>query len=382
MADETGKDMNQKPHDDTLQDLSTAANRAVNEGRFDAARDLCARIFARDPGNLSGLWLYTYATRYAPDDPVLARIERYTQQPGLSDPLRSQLFFMIGKAYDDMGRVERAFDAIVEANAIKGVGVDDDALDKLTDQLVAAVEAAPRIALERTRPRMIFVLGMPRSGTSLTAQMLGAHPEITNMGERVALGPALAKAGATGNPHLAFLDGLSATRLQAARAQYLDALPKAGIIIDKMPENYWFAWAIPMLFPDAIILHLTRDRLATCWSCFRNDFRAGHQYSYKWTSTTRQYDRHLRLCDLGRGRAGRGWVPLRLDELTARPRDTLAPVLDLLGLDWTDAVARPEQAGGSMPTLSKWQVRQGIDPKISDRWRAYLPLIMARLEGG
>lgn len=355
------------------------AEAALNAGRFEDMHAALARVFALDPGSLSGLWIYTYGTRFTPDDPVLARIERFAGQKGLADPLRAQLLFMLGKAHDDLGRHEAAFDAVIRANRLKGARFDGAGMARLTARLVGAVRAAPDIRLPpQDGPRMIFVIGMPRSGTSLIAQMLAAHPAIANLGERTALGPALEEPVAGQNPHLAFLARLDRPRLEAARAAYLARVPARGVFVDKMPENYLFAWAIPMLFPEAQIVHMRRDKTATCWSCFKNDFREGHRYSYDWQTLSDHYDRHLTLCDLGRERAGPAWHEVWLDRLTTAPEATLTPLLAALGLGWDPACAAPERAGGDMPTLSKWQVRQGIDPAMARGWRAYAPLITAR----
>ncbi|MBV7408638.1 sulfotransferase [Maritimibacter sp. DP1N21-5] len=365
----------------TLTDLKlllARAEAALNEGRFAACRADLEAVFAVDPGSLAGLWLYTHATPYRPDDPVFARLQGFAAQTALAPALRSQLYFMLAKAHGDMGQVQASFDAVITANRLRGATFDDAGTQRLTDAFIARVRATPPLALSPAGSRLIFVLGMPRSGTSLTAQMLGAHPAITNMGERTALGAALALEAPGQQPHLAFLDGLTEERLEQARAAYLANLPTDTIALDKMPENYIFAWAIPMLFPKAQILHLTRDRLATTWSCFKNDFREGHAYSYDWQTLQNHYDRHLALAELGRSRAGDNWHSVRLEDLTRDPRAVLTPVLDRLGLDWDPAIAAPERATGTMPTLSKWQVRQGIDPAIAGGWRDYEPLIRAR----
>ncbi|MEC7765217.1 MAG: sulfotransferase [Pseudomonadota bacterium] len=359
------------------QDLVTA-EAALNAGRFDDMHDALDRVFARDPGSLAGLWTYTYGTPFTPGDKVLARIESFAKQKALAAPLRAQLLFMLGKAYDDLGQHARAFNAVVAANRLKGARFDNAAMEALTTRTLAAVKAAPDLRLAPAGPRMVFVLGMPRSGTSLISQMLAGHPAITNLGERVALGPALSRKVEGQNPMLAFLDGLDEARLEQARAAYLQGVPEAGVFVDKMPENYYFAWAIPMLFPDAQIIHMRRDKRATCWSCFKNDFRQGHSYSYDWAHLSAQYDRHLTFCAVGAARAGAAWHEVALDTLTTAPRDTLNPILTALGLDWTEACAAPEKTGGDMPTLSKWQVRQGIDPAMARGWRAYAPFIEAR----
>lgn len=360
-----------------LRDLLGTAETALNAGRFDDMRAALDRVFAVDPGNLAGLWFYTYGTKFTTDDPVLARIRTAARTPALADPIRAQVLFMLGKALDDLGQPEAAFRAVVTANRLKPAAFDNAAMARLTARLIEAVNTAPEIALDRDHPPLIFVLGMPRSGTSLAAQMLAAHPEVTNLGERTALGRALEAPAEGRNPHLAFLDGLTRDRLARARAAYLDGLPGSGVFVDKMPENYLFAWAIPMLFPRAQIIHMRREKRATCWSCYKNDFREGHRYSYDWQTLSDHYDRHLALAKLGRARAGDCWHELWLDAMTRAPEETLSPVLSRLGLDWHPDMAHPERTGGDMPTLSKWQVRQGVNPAIATGWRAYDALITA-----
>lgn len=349
---------------------------ALNRGDFARVRALCDEIFAIAPGSVNGFWLHVMSGRVAPGDPVFARIEVAAARDGLADGVASQLQFMLGKGRDDMGDHAGAFAAFVAANRLKGARFDPVATRRLAEAVAGAL-SRPWPALPAAPPRLVFVLGMPRSGTSLAAQMLGRHPDIENLGEQTALGAAV-EAARGARPLPDFLRGLDAAGLDGLRAAYLAGVGAAGrrgtVLVDKMPENYWFAGLIPALFPDAPILHMRRPRLATCWSCFRNDFRAGHAYAYDFAHVLAQYDTHLRLTGAARPAAGARWHEIELETLARAPRATLAPVLDQLGLPWNDACLAP-QAGGTMATLSKWQVRQGIDPALPDGWRAYLPFI-------
>ncbi len=349
---------------------------ALNAGDFARVRAIAGEIFALAPGSRNGLWLYVMSGRIAHGDAIFARIEAAAAQPDLPDAAASQLRFMLGKGYDDMARPGDAFAQFVEANRLKQARYDPAATRRLAGALIARWAALPEIALAPTGPRLVFVLGMPRSGTSLAAQMLGRHPEIANLGEQTALGAALSVPDPLG-----FFVGLDRTRLEGARHAYLDGigadLRSEPVLVDKMPENYWFAGLIPMLFPDAIILHMRRPRLATCWSCFRNDFREGHAYSSDFNHLLAHYDTHLALTAAARPHAGALWHEVALEALTADPRATLEPVLAQLGLDWNDACLTPE-AGGAAATLSKWQLRQGIDPTLPQGWRTYLPFITAK----
>lgn len=358
---------------------------ALNAGRFDEVREICAEVFALAPGSVNGFWLYVTSGKIAPGDVVFARIENAVGGK-MPDALASQLWFMLGKGYDDMGRLKEAFGAFVTANRLKAASLKTGGYEPAkTRQLARAmVTEWGRLAVPPrppAPPRMIFVLGMPRSGTSLMAQMLGAHPGVTNLGEQVALGSALTRPEGPGNRHLAFLRGLDEARLRAARQAYLSGIGAADhpgqVLVDKMPENYWFCGVIGMLFPDAVLVHMRRDRLASCWSAFRNDFRDGHSYSTDFNHLLAQHDTQLSLTEAARRQAGDTWHEVWLDDLTADPAAVLTPVLQAAGLGWDPACLAPER-GGEMATLSKWQVRQGIDPAMAKGWRAYLPFITAQ----
>lgn len=355
--------------------LLTEGQAALNTGDFARVRAIAAEIFTFAPGSLNGLWLHMMSGRIASGDAVFARIEQAAAQPGLADAAASQLHFMLGKGFDDMGRHADAFAAFVAANRLKHAHYDPAGTRRLAEALIAAWAAQPEIVLAPEGPRMVFVIGMPRSGTSLAAQMLGRHPDIANLGEQTALGAALSVPDPLG-----FFHGLDRTRLEGARRAYLDGIAAgargAPVLVDKMPENYWFSGLIPMLFPDALIVHLLRPRLATCWSCFRNDFREGHGYASNFGHLIVHYETHLALTAAARPHAGNRWHELALERLAALPRASLQPVLTQLGLAWDDACLAPE-AGGETATLSKWQVRQGIDLAQPQGWQAYRPFIKA-----
>jgi hypothetical protein len=278
----------------TLSELIISARLSNEKGNFDETRALCAQIFAQDTGNVAGLSSYMTATKIRPNDPVFARIEGFAKQTELPSDLLSQLHFMRGKGYGDMDKTDLAFEALIKANALKDVRFDPVALRRSAQRLIKAAKTAPTLRLPVATPRMVFIIRMPRSGTSLLAQALGAHSDVQNLGEQTALGAAMLDPVSERVSPLALLTSLTEERLIEVRDAYLSAIAPlrgaAPILIDKMPENYWLAFVIPMIFPDALIIHITRDRIATAWSCFRHDFKDGHAYSYDFAHCLAQYD--------------------------------------------------------------------------------------------
>lgn len=358
--------------------LEQAQHHAAS-GAFDNARAICLRIFAHNPGVIGALQTYMSVTRVTPRDPVLKLLRTFARGAQMAPALASQVQFMLGKGLDDIGDHTGAFAAFVRANALKPIQFNAAAQARLATATMQAVAQASPLQLDPVAPRMVFIVGMPRSGSSVLAQLLGMHPDICSVGEMTALGRALQAI----DPNLPrFIQSMTRHRLLALRAAYLAEVVPAGrgapVIVDKMPENYWLGWLIPMLFPDAIVLETQRPPLATCWSCFRNDFGQGHGYSTDFPTLWAHYHRYKAMAEAWSVRAGAQWQIIALDDLAKAPRTTIQPCLTALGLTWVDAMARPQDADSDLRTLSKWQARQALAPEIAAAWTQYQPLILER----
>jgi|GEM_PF-461991 len=358
---------------------------ATQSGDFTTARDCALQVFEMDAGNLAALHIYFDSTKVALGDKVLDRLEKFCENETLPNTIRSQLHFMYGKALGDQKRYELAFNAFVTANTLSGKSSNPNATSALATALVKSAKQADLPSLEPTPPQMIFILGMPRSGTSIMAQSLDCHSQIQSLGENTGLGLALQKAGWTGlglDGLQPFMDSLNAAKLTQIRSDYLATFDQSNsapetVFVDKMPENYWFAWIIPFLFPNAQIIHMKRPPLANCWSCYRHDFADGHHYSYDFKTMLAQYAIYSKMTDQWRQMTPQNWSEVTLEGFVTDPKETLAPVLDALGLPWQEACLRPDKNAAKVTTLSKWQVRQGLDAKISDAWKNYQPYIKA-----
>tara|TARA_R110002124_G_scaffold83738_6_gene218944 strand:- start:285 stop:1424 length:1140 start_codon:yes stop_codon:yes gene_type:complete len=356
---------------------------ATQTGDFDTAQNLAKQILHDDPGNLSALHIYFDSTKINDGDPIFSNLQNFCKNDALADDIRSQLFFMLGKGFADHTQYADAFDAFVTANKLAKKHSNPNAVAALSKALVTQVSTLKIPALEPRQPRMIFILGMPRSGTSIMAQSLSNHSDIVSLGENTGLGGALQSVGWTDlslEALPAFFHGLTAETLLEIRAHYIASItvpfdPHATVLVDKMPENYWFAWVIPLLFPNAQIVHMTRPPLANCWSCFRHDFKDGHHYSYDFKTMMAHYAIYAEMVTHWRARTKDGWFEMPLDEFVSDPRASLEPIINGVDLAWQDACLSPEKNETAVSTLSKWQVRQGLDRKISREWENYLPFI-------
>lgn len=372
-----------------IQDAVKRGHAATKVGDFDLARSLAMEVFEHDPGNLAALHMYVSSTKMHSDDAVLARLAKFSQNDSLPSKIRSQIFFMYGKGLADAKNYKAAFDAFKTANQLTGKKSNPNATNALAKSLVAKVKASNIDVLDATLPKLVFILGMPRSGTSIMAQTLDCHSAVQSLGENVGLGGALKKAGWTSlsmDGFDQFLNNLNMETLAKIRADYLKTIDPKGpdpdlVYVDKMPENYWFAWIIPHIFPDAVIIHMKRPPLANCWSCFRHDFADGHHYSYNFNTMLAQYAIYAEMTEHWKSRVGTNWFDVELDSFVPNAKSVLNPILQTMNLPWQDTLLEPEKNTNAVSTLSKWQVRQGLNTTISDAWKNYLPFIQAEFLG-
>lgn len=370
----------------TVSKLVKSAFLATQTGDFETARALSLQVLSTDTGNLAALHIYFDSTKIKSGDPIFANLVQFCENTTLPAKIRSELFFMLGKGFADQHATTDAFNAFVQANKLAGKRGDPNGTSALSKSLIRHVNVLQTRPLAPSTTRMIFILGMPRSGTSIMAQSLACHTNVLSLGENTGLGGAMGAAGWTdlSLDHLpAFFAQITPAVLADIRDRYLASVnvpydPAQTVLVDKMPENYWFAWIIPLIFPNAQIVHMKRQPLANCWSCFRHDFKDGHHYAYDFKTMMAQYAIYAETVAKWRELSPNNWHETPLDTFVSDPRAVIEPVLKNLDLGWQDACLSPENNKSAVSTLSKWQVRQGLDRKISDGWKAYLPLIKQR----
>ncbi len=320
--------------------------------------------------------------KVTPDDPNLAALERHVAGIDTALPERAvSMLYALGKCYDDLGRHDAAFAAYAQGGALKRgkITYDADAYDAAVDRLIGACDAA---ALDRLRhhalpdARPIFVIGMPRSGTTLTESILASHPDIFGAGELPYLPrllPMMPTAASIGVDSL--IQGPPA-QIAARFVDYLtaSATPTAGFgrFTDKMPCNFQYAGLIHALLPQAKIIHVRRDPVDTCLSNFTRLFDRSQYQSYDLVELGRYYRAYQRLMD--------HWAKvlppdaihhLRYEDLVDDTETHARAMLAACGLDWTDACLRFQDQKRRVRTASVTQVREAVYQTSVQKWRKY-----------
>jgi len=219
----------------------------------------------------------------------------------------------------------------------------------------------------------IFILGMPRSGTSLVEQILSSHSQIHGAGEL----PFLAQYGESVSYGL---HDLSQENLFGVRNDYLTKLsnisPDKKFITDKMPHNFLHVGLILNIFPEAKIIHVKRDPAATCWSNFKQYFATRNLgYSYNLNDTVEYYKLYLDLMKYWNQHFGSLIYDLDYEKLTENTLVETKKVIKYLNLNWENACLEPHKNMRSVKTASQQQVRQKVYTGSSEAWRKFLPFL-------
>jgi len=403
-------------HADAQANLGTALN---DQGKLDDAIANYRRALAlnpnhaiahqklgialKDQGNLDGaLEHYRQAIAIRPDyaeahfnraqvksfrrgDPDLAALEALAGRQNLSAHNALYLNFALAKALEDSGDHLRAFEHFRKGNTVRRgqINYDEASVLELFRRISTVFDSRlfDRFKGEGNPSAVpVFVLGMPRSGSTLIEQILASHPRIHGAGELTNLETAARSVLTTGNqpdPYPESVSGLSGGALRQIARSYLDLLPPlAGgkkRITDKMPGNFLMIGLIRLILPNARIIHTVRNPIDTCVSCYSKPFVSGHlDFSY----------------DLGElGRYYRGYSELMAHWRNVLPPDAMLDVayedvvddlegqarrlIDYCGLPWDDRCLDFHHTSRPVSTASAVQVRQPLFRSSLQRWRKY-----------
>jgi tetratricopeptide (TPR) repeat protein len=360
-------------------------------GQAKEARSLVNRAIALEPANPT--FYYTLATELRltdPDDPRLAVMEGLVRSlAGASPGDLSSLHFGLGASYKDLGQDDRSMRHFITGNRLKRqmLGYDEAStlgfLARLAEvygpERFAALPPAERIG---TGP--IFVVGMPRSGTSLVEQILASHSRIFGAGELTLLEQTIVQHLPPGLSILS-LPQLSLPELRRIGGAYWAALqaraPDAARIVDKLPLNFLHCGAIALMLPDARIVHVRRDPVDTCLSCFSTHFAGGHSYTLELADLGRFYRAYQRLMEHWRRVLPAGiMIELTYEEVVADLEGRMRPVLDLCGLTWEESCLDFHRTRRTVATASQTQVRQPLYKSRTSSWRPSNELLKPLLD--
>ncbi len=366
----------------------------MHDGDEPAAERAFDAVLALEPGHARALLFKSEQNRAMPDCAWVGPLEEaYRRRAGRLVPEVIHLDFAMGKVCEELARYDEAFAAYAEGNRLHhGQHPFDEHSEQRYLDIVrtgfgadvygeAALAPPDTVSTDKVP---IFIVGMPRSGTTLMEQILAAHPEVAGAGELSLLGELLAPVPPEVPPPGA--RGAWLSRLRELGNRYLEdtwkAHPGATFLVDKMPGNHRFAGLIPLMIPQARIIHMNRAPLDVCWSCFTQLFATGHEYAYDQGTLGRQYVRYHRLMEHWRAVMPPGrLLEVHYEDVVADLERETRRVLAHLGLDWHERCARFYERRQVVRTASRTQVRRPLYASSVGRWKSFAkhlaPLIQA-----
>jgi tetratricopeptide (TPR) repeat protein len=351
-------------------------------GRLEEARRHYELIAEQNPLGLAHL----ISAQQFPDDPrAIELLTRLAERPNLAPTTRAQAQFALASLLERRGEHAAAFARLDAANALvrrQMLRYDPDAFSGLVDDLIRAfdrVETAVPVDGVAT-PTPIFVVGLPRSGTTLVEQILASHPQVAGGGELGEL-PRLARMLprlCDGAHYPKDVPTLTPAQCQALGDRYLQAIrPLAGdalYLVDKLPHNFVHIGFIRRILPQARILHLERDPRDIALSSYQQDFKlknAGMGYAFDLEHLARQINDHHRLMQHWYRVLPGQVYEVAYAALVSDPQTRIRALLDHLELPWDPAVLAHAQTERPVRTASVTQVRSGIYTHAVGRWQPY-----------
>ena len=354
-------------------------------GRLDEAEASFLRAFDIDPlASGTCLNLARYRRFDAGDDTLVARMERLLSRR-LDPVLAADLHFALAKARDDRAEFGDAAAHLNAANRLMRERLAFDAAShrRATDALVETFDAAffaRRPGTGIPDPRPIFIVGMPRSGTSLAEQILAAHPAVRGGGERSDLDRIARRIQRMTGSRARYPGSareLSPEQAATLGRQYLEQGPEPETgtrrITDKLPTNFLHLGLVALLLPQAHIVHCRRDPRDVALSVYAQQFADGHVWAYALDDIAAFLAAYERLMAHWRAVLPLAVLDLSYEELVRDPEPLCRRLLAFCGLDWDPACLAFHRQRRVVATASNWQVRQPLYRSSAGRWRRYAP---------
>lgn len=361
-------------------------------GRFKQAKYQYLAVLATEPRQVTALskLLSLKGTHIA--EQYVCAVRGLLAEPQSRDTDRVQLSIALAQYYDFRGQYDSAFEHLHAGNTIrfKNHPFNSAAHSRAVDRLIhtctsAALRSLPSHNVRSKKP--VFIVGMPRSGTTLVEQILSSHSHVAAGGELPAIINIASQITGTGTTYPEATRELDPTALARLARQYLDKLDaistSAARVTDKMPFNFMHLWLIVALLPDATIIHCRRDVRDICLSCYFTSFSQELQFASDLEALARYCLDYRRIMQHWRQVLPGRFLEVDYERLVGNTEDSVRELLAFCGLPWDPTCMQFYRTDRGVRTPSRWQVRQPIYRHSVGRWRNYeshlQPLVSALL---
>jgi tetratricopeptide (TPR) repeat protein len=326
--------------------------------------------------------------KFSKNDPQVNEMKSFLKRDDLPVLDRIGFNFALSKAFEDLQDNKEQFKFLNDANSLRKkeleytIEKDQDLFSKIKHVFQSNPNIVKPLASNAIKVRPIFILGMPRSGTSLVHQILDCHKNVHGVGELNNLNkivmPLLKDFDASNNK------GFSENEMLSIRNDYISSLPMKGskknIIVDKMPINFRYIGFILSAIPEAKIIHMSRDPMATCWSVYKYEFR-GNAYSFDQKDIASYYLLYRDLMDFWNKLFPEKIYDLCYEDLTINQEKETRNLLKYCDLKWDENCLDFHNNKSAVKTTSSMQVRKKMYQGSSETWKKYEAYLKPLIKG-
>ena len=326
--------------------------------------------------------------KFKAKDPLISQMESLYSKSDLHPLHKINLCFSLAKAYEDLNQKDNFFKFLNEGNALRKKELNYDIVQSnnvhsTIINLFSSNQTVINKPKKNSKIKPIFIVGMPRSGTTLVEQIISNHHKVYGAGELLTLRKVI-------DPILeSYLKDnkykISKKDLSLAREQYIDSLSNLNvsekIITDKMPVNFRLIGFILSAIPEAKIIHIKRDARAICWSNYKHYFSAGNGFSFDQDDLVKFYTLYSEMMEFWHKLFPKKIYDISYEELTKNQKNETHKLLNYCELDWDDNCLNFHKNTRGVVTASSSQVRQKMYQGSSEAWKKYESNLKPIIEG-
>ena len=369
---------------DSADAFTGLGNLSLEAGNIELAEEYLNNAIELQPDNLDARFHLTQIKKVEAGSTNLIALENaLIGNQRLTNERRISLHYALGKAYDDLREYDKAFENFSIGAKLKRAKLHYSAAEEgaYIDQIITTFTPEYFKAHQgggSTSSLPIFVLGMPRSGTTLTEQILASHPEVFGAGELSDLIESVDDQDRSNplNLYPNSLNDLGLEKLTQWGKNYIARLnayaPDALHITDKMPSNYMLLGLIPLILPNAKIIHVKRNPIDTCLSCFTRLFNRHQSATYDLSELAEHYKNYERLMNHWRSVLPKdSFLEVQYEDIVANIETEARRLIEYCELEWNDSCLEFYKNKRQVRTASVAQVRKPIYKQSVERWRNY-----------
>jgi Flp pilus assembly protein TadD len=349
-------------------------------GKIESAEINYQKAIDFKPNYIKAHFNLSQIKNFKKNDKQLDQMQSLYLDQNITDDERCHLGFALGKAFEELNLIEKSFNYYLEGNTVrrKSLNYDPQHDTELFDQIKKTYSVIKKNSFKisnlSNEKKFIFILGMPRSGTTLIEQIISSHSEVRGAGELTFIeqfGDAIARGKSKINYNI----------LMGFRQNYLKKLNELSnnnfIITDKMTINFRYIGLICSAFPEAKIVHTRRDPAATCWGNYKQLFsnKKSFHYCYDLKDVVNYYRLYQDLMKFWEDECGDRIYNLDYESFTVHQEDETKKLIKFLGLTWEEKCLAPQDNNRSISTASSKQIRQKIYQGSSQKWKKFHPYL-------